>query len=102
MPPYLPFLEALGSYIQDAPKNRLTAQVAPVAHTLAMIFPELEDRLGEIPPTGRDLPREQARLRLFEAVGAFLAAIAADRAVLLVLDDLQWCMSLRTGVMNGC
>ncbi len=90
MPPYLPFLEALGSYIREAPRNRLTAQVAAVAHTLAMIFPELEDRLGEIPPTGRDLPREQARLRLFEAVGAFLAAIADDRPVLLVLDDLQW------------
>ncbi len=90
MPAYLPFLEALGSYIRDAPKNRLTAQVAPVAHTLAMIFPELEERLGEIPPAGRDLPSEQARLRLFEAFGAFLAAIAADHPVLLVLDDLQW------------
>jgi predicted ATPase len=27
---------------------------------------------------------------MFEAVGAFLAAIAADQPVLLVLDDLQW------------
>ncbi len=90
MPPYLPFLEALGSYIRAAPKNRLMAQAAPVAHTLAMIFPELDDRLGELPGSGRDLPPEQARLRLFEAAGTFLAAIAAEQPVLLVLDDLQW------------
>lgn len=90
MPPYLPFLEALGAYVRAAPRGRLTAEAAPVAHTLATILPELEDRLGALPSAGRDLPREQARLRLFEAVGAFLTAIAARDPLLLVLDDLQW------------
>jgi hypothetical protein len=41
-------------------------------------------------PARPPLPTEQARLRLFEAVGSFLAAIAGTRPVLLVLDDLQW------------
>ena len=36
------------------------------------------------------LPAEQAQLRLYEAVGAFLSAMAASQPVLLILDDLQW------------
>src|SRR6266851_195018 len=36
------------------------------------------------------MPPYQARLRLYEAVGMFLAAIAAPHGLLLLLDDLQW------------
>ena len=89
MPPYLPFLEALGSYIREAPRAVLQAQAAPTAPVLVTILPELAERLGEVPP-GRALPAEQARLRLFEAVGGFVAAIAGQQPVLLILDDLQW------------
>jgi predicted ATPase len=89
MPPYLPFLEALGDYVRTAPLEALRAQVGPSVDILSTILPELEDRLG---PAARlhALPAEQARLRLFEAVGAFLAAIAAAAPVLLILDDLHW------------
>ena len=60
-----------------------------MAATLATIFPELATRLGDL-PAGYTLPAEQARLRLFEAVGAFLATIATRAPVTLILDDLQW------------
>jgi len=89
MPPYLPFLEALGRYIRAADPARLGAQVGALAPTLATILPELPERLGALPP-GYPLPAEQARLRLYEAVGIFLAALAADAPVLLLLDDLHW------------
>jgi len=91
MPPYLPFLEALGQYIQMTASDRLRDQVGPAASILVTILPELAVRLGEF-PDGYPLPAEQARLRLFEAVGGFLAAIAASSpgGLLLVLDDLQW------------
>ncbi|MGH2345107.1 MAG: ATP-binding protein, partial [Chloroflexota bacterium] len=46
-------------------------------------------RLGELPAT-YPLPAEQARLRLFEAVGDLLAALAAPCTLLLILDDLHW------------
>src|SRR2546430_9316690 len=39
MPPYLPFLEALGPYIQDAPLDQLREQVA-ASPVLTSIFPE--------------------------------------------------------------
>lgn len=99
MPPYLPFLEALGQYIQTAPLEQLRKQAGAAATILAGILPELPARLGELPPA-YPLPPEQARLRLYEAAGAFLAAIAAppsppisggtNGGLLLILDDLHW------------
>src|SRR5438132_7233112 len=89
MPPYLPFLEALGGYIRAAPREQLRAQADPIAPILATILPELPLRLGELAP-GYPLPPEQARLRLYEAVGLFLSNIAVSRPLLLLLDDLHW------------
>src|SRR5712692_1501781 len=45
MPPYLPFLEALGSYIRTAPLERLREQVAVAPQVLSSILPELAARL---------------------------------------------------------
>jgi predicted ATPase len=61
----------------------------PLATTLATILPEISQRLGESPASYL-LPAEQARLRLFDAVGDFLAPLAASYTLILILDDLQW------------
>ena len=99
MPPYLPFLEALGQHIQTAPVEQLREQAGPGVVALATLLPELTSRLGELAPTF-PLPAEQARVRLYEAVGAFLAAIAGATptqqqanckpGLILILDDLHW------------
>src|SRR6266566_4395639 len=89
MPPYLPFLEALGGYIRTAPLEQLRAQADPVAPILATSLLELPGRLGELTHS-YTLPLEQARLRLYEAVGLFLSTIAVSRPLLLLLDDLHW------------
>jgi DNA-binding CsgD family transcriptional regulator len=89
MPPYLPLLEALGQYVRSAEPDLLCEQAGPMAATLCAIMPELVTRLGEV-PQGYPLPPEQARLRLFEAVGAFLAAIGDRSPLVLLLDDLHW------------
>jgi DNA-binding CsgD family transcriptional regulator len=89
MPPYLPFLEALGQHIRSASPDTLRAQTGALATILATILPELVVRLGESPPA-YPLPPEQARVRLYEAVGAFLATIAAPNALVVILDDLHW------------
>ncbi len=89
MPPYLPFLEALGRYIQTIPLDQLRDQLPGVSQALQSILPELTNRLGDplIPPTA---PPEQERLRLFEAIGTFLETIGAPYMLVLVLDDLHW------------
>jgi predicted ATPase/DNA-binding CsgD family transcriptional regulator len=89
MPPYLPFLEALGSYIQDAPLDQLREQVAAVSPVLTSILPELVVRLGDFAIPHPLLP-EQARFRLYEAVGTFLQAISLSRGLVLLFDDLHW------------
>src|SRR2546421_2100943 len=89
MPPYLPFVEALGRYIQAAPLDLLRAQVAAAPQVLATVLPELITRLGEL-PSFAPLPPEQTRFRLYEAIGMFLEAIGAPHALVLTLDDLQW------------
>jgi len=89
MPPYLPFVEALGRYIQKTPLDQLRTQVAAAPQVLATLLPELITRLGELPASA-PLPPEQARFRLYEAIGMFLETIGAPQALVLTLDDLQW------------
>jgi DNA-binding CsgD family transcriptional regulator len=89
MPPFLPFLEALGQYIQITPLDHLREQVAAAPQVLAGLFPELTVRLGDLGAPCAS-PPEQACLRLYEAIGAFLEAIGTSHGLVLMLDDLQW------------
>jgi predicted ATPase/DNA-binding CsgD family transcriptional regulator len=89
MPPYLPFLQALGDYIAAAPVDQLREQVGLHAATLAPMLPEIIARLGSPAPT-HPLGPEQERYRLYEAVALFLAALAVHGPLALLLDDLHW------------
>ncbi|HEX3270009.1 MAG TPA: AAA family ATPase [Ktedonobacterales bacterium] len=89
MPPYLSFLEALGQHVRATPPDALRVQIGDMAGILADILPELTARLGEA-PRSYPLRPEQARLRLYEAVSMFLAALSTERPLALIFDDLQW------------
>jgi len=89
MPPYLPILEALGPVWRarvEGASGPLADHLIPFLGTL---FPETDPRTADVDPTSA-LPAGQARYRLFNAVGATLAALAGDHGLALVLDDLQW------------
>src|SRR6266487_5582696 len=60
MPPYLPFLEAFGQYIQVTPLDQLREQVTTSPRILASILPELATRLGEL-PSAYQIPPEQVQ-----------------------------------------
>lgn len=89
MPPYLPFLEALGDHVRRAPTEQVRAELGPYGGVLSAILPEIAVQIGK-PSAPQGLPPEQARMRLYEAVAAFLAGIADTAPLLLILDDLQW------------
>ena len=89
MPPFLPFVEALGRHIRVTQEDLLCRQVAVAPEVLSSLLPELAVCLRER-PLPLPFPPEQARLRLYEALGAFLAGISAPHALVLTLDDLQW------------
>ncbi len=89
MPPYLPFLEALGKHIRTTPPGDLHEQISVAPQALASILPELAVHLGEL-PVSYPSPPEQARLRLYESVGTFLKAISEPHALVLTIDDFHW------------
>ena len=84
--PYLPFVEALGNYLDLQDSAAITERLGPSARELAQLFPQVAD--GAVPAPGGE--SEQAKLRLFEAVACLLAIPADDQCLLLVIEDVHW------------
>jgi hypothetical protein len=91
MPPYLPFVEALRGYVRGRPPELLAMQLGPSAGEVALLVPELGERLPDL-PSRQPIAAEHERYRLFESVTDFLLAIARSTAsgLVLLLDDLHW------------
>jgi DNA-binding SARP family transcriptional activator len=87
--PYQPFVDALGHYLQFAPRDELEAYVTTSGGELTRLVPLLAHRVPEAP---QPLPSDPdtGRYLAFTAATALLAAAASRRPVLLVLDDLHW------------
>lgn len=83
--PFQAMVEALRGYVATAPPGAVPADAS--MSELARIVPE-------IPAASRGAAAEAddalSRYRLFEAIGWVLDSAAADRPVLVVLDDLHW------------
>jgi tetratricopeptide (TPR) repeat protein len=87
--PYLPFVEALRAWVRGRDPEKLRAALGATAPELSKLAPEIEVKLGQKPALPPLSPAEE-RLRLFDHVARFLAALAEERGLLLVLDDLHW------------
>ncbi len=82
--PYLPFLEAIGNRLTTEHMDELRQRLGAAADELSQLFPQL----GRPAAAGGD--PTQAKLRMFEAILLLLRDAARERALLLVLEDLQW------------
>ena len=82
-----PFVEALDPVLAALPPDAVRALAGPRAGALAELMPGLADLLGG-PDRGRASPDAQQR-RAFEAVAGVLTGLAAQRPLLLVVDDLH-------------
>ncbi|MFF2194471.1 AAA family ATPase [Streptomyces sp. NPDC058157] len=80
--PFAPFSTALRTLLRLLPAE-LAAAAAGQEDELARILPEL----GETPRGPHD---EESTARLFELTARMLERLAADRTVVLVLEDLHW------------
>ena len=82
--PYQPVAEAFGGALDRLSGSEVAAIVGDEAADLSLVLPELRAR---IPVRGEPTPE---RVVLFQAAAKLLARLAADRPVLIVLDDLHW------------
>ncbi|MBZ6294149.1 AAA family ATPase [Streptomyces olivaceus] len=84
--PFAPFSTALRALRRRLP-DELAGAARGQEEELARLLPELGDSGA---PGGGGRPDEEDMARLFELTARLLERVAADRAVLLVLEDLHW------------
>jgi DNA-binding SARP family transcriptional activator len=87
-PAYWPWIQSLRAYIHDADSDALQAQLGMGAADLAQLLPELRELFPKLPRTVAP-ESEGARVRLFDAVTAFLKRAASSRPLVLIIDDLH-------------
>jgi hypothetical protein len=87
-PPYWPWKHVLASCVRSVGAHALTARLGPGAAALGALVPEVGSALPQRNPP-RLAPGDE-RIRLYEAVRHLLLWNAADRSIVLILDDLHW------------
>jgi hypothetical protein len=87
--PYGMFAEAFGHLVTHASDDDLRAYVTDCGSDLVRIVPAMARRLPDVEaPTSSD--GETEKYLLYSAVIGLLRHVAAERPVVLVVDDLQW------------
>jgi class 3 adenylate cyclase len=88
-PPYQPFVQALRHLVRHAPTATLESYVRRHGGDLAVLVPDLVDRLGRVPPP-RTTADASDRYLLFAAVSGLIEEVVAETPLVVVLDDLHW------------
>jgi ABC-type oligopeptide transport system substrate-binding subunit/DNA-binding SARP family transcriptional activator len=87
--PYQPVAEALRAAVPTLPRSELEGQPTWVLVEVTRLVPEILEKLPELDATPT-IRSERERMRLFEGLVRFLAYLATQGPLLLVLEDLHW------------
>ena len=87
--PYLPFVEAFREWAHRQSPEELRSALGATATEIARFAPEIESKLGALPPNPPLSPSED-RMRLFDNAARFLQSLAAARGLLVFVDDVHW------------
>lgn len=88
-PPYVPFIEMLENTARVAPREGFRRALGDAAPEIAKLMPELRNLYPDIPPAIQ-LPPEQQRRFLFNALREFLERAANGTPLVHVMEDLHW------------
>jgi DNA-binding SARP family transcriptional activator len=86
-PPFWPWTQVLQRLLAELPAELRPAMLAPYLPELGSLLPELAGPPTAAPPV---VDVEVVRFRVCRAVATLLCRLAAERPLLLVIDDLQW------------
>jgi tetratricopeptide (TPR) repeat protein len=89
-PAYWPWVQVIRGHAQACEKPELARQMGNGAPLVAEIAREVRDLFPDLPEPVHPADSEEARFRLFDAVGVLLANASQSRPLTLVLDDLHW------------
>lgn len=89
-PPYWPWLQMLRGWIEAHDGDTLRDTLGTAAAPVAEVLPEIERRLGDLPPLVPTSDPQQQRFQLFDAIAGFLRRAAAREPLLLIADNLHW------------
>ncbi|MCX4765181.1 AAA family ATPase [Streptomyces sp. NBC_01275] len=87
--PFAAFSTALRALRRALP-DELAAAAAGQEEELARLLPELGETLTALTARGPGRPEEEGMARLFELTARLLEHVAADRTVVVALEDLHW------------
>jgi len=86
--PYLPFVEAMRTYVLNRDAEALRSELGSNAPYVARIVSEVREKLDVEQPEGGD--PEDDRWRLLQGVTTFLRNAANVQPLVIVLEDLHW------------
>ena len=87
-PAFWPWVQAIRAIVRDSDPVALAWQMGGGAADIAQLVPEVAEKLEIEPAPGGE--SEEARFQLFDSVTSYLVAVARDRPLVIVLDDLHW------------
>jgi DNA-binding SARP family transcriptional activator len=90
--PFAPLADSVGRYLYGLPDAVVRSLPGASLAQLAQIIPSLQDRLFGVhtPAAEPAAVAEESRLRLIDAIVAFLVSLADQRPLVIFLDDLHW------------
>ncbi|HEY7465934.1 MAG TPA: AAA family ATPase, partial [Dehalococcoidia bacterium] len=91
--PFLPFAEAVGEYLAGIPDEELRARLGDSAAAVALLLPELRERLPDVSLGPTLNTPDRYRSHLLGQLSSLLvdAARTCEAAgILLTLDDIHW------------
>jgi len=97
--PYQPIADAISAHVRTCSSEQLRRLLGNTAVDLAKIAPEVRLKLPDLPqpePLGPEIERRN----LYSAVSHYFSALAAERPLMLILDDLQWADAATMQLLN--
>ena len=86
--PYAPFVEILRALVRETPTELLPAVLGPGRAELTRLLPELAARASDLAAPAD--PDRASQARLFELILGVLERMAAERTLVVVIEDVHW------------